>query len=321
VSTVQPQTVTIEAAPKKRATRRPDTFPCLTALSDARLAKLSRCVSCELKWTTRKTVVEKVKHVSTCAKKHGLEDATLSALIEKELGQDAPARPSLKKGPLKLPTDGPHSPKTLLAHVRQVEEPKKGRKPPFIGSVQNPETAASIIRTRAREVLGLGGSGRPSSPPRLTVSGIRFLSKEVIAGPAAAATELPSTQPFRKSALAVGQSKQLGFPSSTTRRSLFITDDGPGSPTHTCDTDAVIPATQVFAPSALANRHLAGSDAGHLDAGRPAPPRFVLEEDLENVDSSKGDPSFSPGRQVVGRRSSSTRPSADDMPVSTCLLG
>jgi hypothetical protein len=236
------------AVPTKERSKRAFAFPCLSTFSDTRLAKLSRCVSCELTWTTRKTVVEKVKHISTCAKKQNLEDATLSALIERELQKEPEESLPLKKKPRKnVEDDAEHSPKTLLSHVRTVEESKKGRRPAILASVRDPTTAAVTIRGRAKDLFGLTSGderSKPSQPPRWTPSGARLLAAAKAVTVAAVPDEPLLTQPFGKSALA-GQSK------SAAPRSLFMSYD---VPTTDADDDNCPPTIQAFTPSCLTGK-------------------------------------------------------------------
>lgn len=52
---------------------------------ERQLSQLLRCVSCELQWTTRKSVFEKMKHLKSCAKKNRLDDGLVQTLIQREL--------------------------------------------------------------------------------------------------------------------------------------------------------------------------------------------------------------------------------------------
>jgi hypothetical protein len=240
---------TSTSLPKERP-KRAVAFPCLATFSDARLAKLGRCISCELTWTTRKTVVEKVKHISACAKKHSLDNATLSHLIEKVLLKEPEAPPpSKKKAQKKVEDDVERSPKTLFTHIRTVDEPKKRRRPAVLASVHDPTIAAALIRDRAKDLFGITSGDEPTQPvqpPRWTPSGARLLAvaQATSAAPVPAPEEAPLTQPFGKSALAAGQTKAV------VPRSLFMSYDVPI--TDTSDGNP-LPTTQTFTPSNLAS--------------------------------------------------------------------
>ncbi|THH15374.1 hypothetical protein EW146_g5092 [Bondarzewia mesenterica] len=54
-------------------------------IPDSDLSALLKCVSCDISWTTRKSVAQKVKHIQACYKKKGLTEETLNYLILQEL--------------------------------------------------------------------------------------------------------------------------------------------------------------------------------------------------------------------------------------------
>jgi len=49
------------------------------------MSTLLKCVCCDAHWTARKGTKQKMTHIQSCAKKHGLRDDTVYALIRKEL--------------------------------------------------------------------------------------------------------------------------------------------------------------------------------------------------------------------------------------------
>jgi hypothetical protein len=205
------------AKPNKPAkAKRPAAYPCLSRFSDMRLKGLTQCVACELKWTARKTVAEKLKHISTCAKKRQLEDVTLSTLIVQQLEKaEEVSAMEKKKHPLTQPL-----PRTLLARVTEAEAPKRsGRKPTVTPTVVNPSHSRPKILGRARDLLG--DKDPIPEPQRWTDSGKQLLS-ESRANPPPPADAPPSTQPFARSALATMQAPSLGQPRAPS--SLFMGD-------------------------------------------------------------------------------------------------
>jgi hypothetical protein len=280
-------------APKMR-TRRPALYPCFSAFTDNQLARLSRCVSCELKWTVRKTVVEKVKHIAACAKKHHLVDETLSSLLEQET-RKKPEDPqsSTKKSRNKVLQDDEEAPKTLFDRVQEVDERKRGRRPAVSATVQGPAVMRNAILDRARTVLkddSMVDNNRKRSAP-ITNTGappIRLSAAAVTSVPIM--EEPPLTQPFAKSALATGQSKS-SLLLTTTPRSLLLLCDNTGSSAHTDDNNHDIPlllTTQAFGSSSLVNRQATTLGTPRrslfLEDDRPSKGESELKENMDGRD-------------------------------------
>jgi hypothetical protein len=267
--------------PKPKPKPRGADNPLSAAFSDVQLAKLGRCVACELKWTARKTVVEKVKHVSACARKCGLNEGTLLALIGQELERaPAAAVPAQKaKGKAKqIEDEVPAAPRTFLAEVttKEAETRKRGRRPPVQSTVLNPADNRQDIIGRARALIGNDPPAtvneRPLPRPAFTMSGARIaeekakadrleadrLKAERLKAMAAAAEEPPLTQGFGRSALA-GPSRLTSL-MGPPRRTLFL-DDTPAAddepappplrPARSVLSDEPL-LTQPFAASSLA---------------------------------------------------------------------
>ncbi|EDR12487.1 uncharacterized protein LACBIDRAFT_292945 [Laccaria bicolor S238N-H82] len=53
--------------------------------SDAYLARMAKCVCCDIPWRTSKTAAVKMRHVLSCAKQHGIDDNTLESAIRNEI--------------------------------------------------------------------------------------------------------------------------------------------------------------------------------------------------------------------------------------------
>lgn len=80
------------SAPKQARARNKANLkgPFADEFSDADLARLLKCVSCDLTWTARKSAAQKVKHIQACAKKRALTDSTVAFLIRSELAVAPP---------------------------------------------------------------------------------------------------------------------------------------------------------------------------------------------------------------------------------------
>lgn len=206
--------------------------------SDIDLAKVMKCVSCNLHWTARKTVVQKMMHIQSCAKKNSFTDETIHILLRKEIEQAADTPETKGKG--KERATELAAPKTFFEDIVAGAAPKKKKKRPGIGeSVQSITVTREVILDRARMVLGLSdmpAGGNESYPVHTQSIAARSLpTKNSI---------LPSTQAFAESALA----QKLG----QTSRSLFSTQVH--SPNELSEgEDEMLPATQGFAPSKLGN--------------------------------------------------------------------
>lgn len=131
------------SAPKARL-RRPIIHRFSNDFSDAQLASLTSCVSCNLKWTSTKTASQKVIHIQNCAKKKLLSDETVRMLLRKEIQSSSDQKSA---------EEGQKSATFLETVVNEVSRTKKSRRPQVLGTVKSlPETRGSILG-RARAVL------------------------------------------------------------------------------------------------------------------------------------------------------------------------
>jgi hypothetical protein len=201
--------------------------------SDTQVAKLTKCVSCNVPWTTRKTAAQKIKHIQSCAKKHSFNDETICLLIRKEiecLMGDVGIEHTNKKGKGKASVLPEQStiPKTVYEHVLMDAAPrKKGRRAEADETVKSVSTTRNAILDRARAVLdpiptevGLG------SPGHVRSIGLSYLGN--------GDHPISSTQSFGQSVLA------QKYRTDTHHRS-------PSSSSNEEDSD--LPATQTFGPS------------------------------------------------------------------------
>ncbi|RDB22532.1 hypothetical protein Hypma_010039 [Hypsizygus marmoreus] len=173
--------------------------------SDAELAKLTKCVSCDIRWTARKTAPQKMMHVQSCAKKNSFNDETIRILIRKEL-DNTTVTSTNGKGKAKATagsTEPTGSQTYLEAIVADAAPKKKGRRLEASETVKNITLTRDAILDKARTVLG------PTRPADTFV--VHTQSVGAAVGDAEN-TGYPSTQGFGSSSLGlkyVQQSKSL----------------------------------------------------------------------------------------------------------------
>ncbi|KIJ56715.1 hypothetical protein M422DRAFT_773488 [Sphaerobolus stellatus SS14] len=115
------------------------------------LTAVTKCVVCDLAWTTRKTVPLKMTHMKSCAKKNGWSEQTvkvkLTMLIE--------ARSTTPAGTANKPVT-PKAPPTLLENVIDETAPKRRKKAKEITmtTVADPTQAHNAILERAKVLFG-----------------------------------------------------------------------------------------------------------------------------------------------------------------------
>lgn len=237
-----------------------DEFP------DAGLAKLLKCVSCDIRWTARKTAAQKMMHVQSCAKKNALTDETVRVLIRKEIDNAAPEDVGTKgKGKAKI-SPGLLSEalplKTFFDDVVQEATPKKrGKRREIIETVKNIAETRTDILGRAQDILGPTRSAESDADLVIGTqafgqSRLRNIFAEVVP---------PTTQAFGKSAVAQRQgSKPTLFPNGDSFADEFD----------------VLPATQNFAPSRLgAAVHRLVVEAETYDWGQvPSPTALAVRD-------------------------------------------
>lgn len=230
------------------------------ALTDAELARMSRCVSCELGWTARKTVVEKMKHVGACAKKNKLDDNTVVALIQQELARTPPPEPK-GKGKAKAKTAEPAevAPRTILEEIVEGPVPKKkGRRVEVQTTVVKPVDADPMNRNRFQDLIG-----------SKIVSSSRSARQDKPEG--SSDVELfPATQSFSGSKLALPRSPTTrGFTGS----GLFLHDEG-----------SMPPRTQPIQNSELGGKRSAGFGGSLFlpeDHGAPSAVRTRWDDKMD----------------------------------------
>ncbi|PPQ99081.1 hypothetical protein CVT24_003641 [Panaeolus cyanescens] len=109
------------------------------------------CVSCDVKWTTRKTSAQKLTHIRTCAKLHGLEISTIKILIQKQTG--ATSKTTGKRAQLDH-RGSPESSTTLFENVVPgVQTHKRNHQKAVRTLLSSPTSGRDAILSRAQEVL------------------------------------------------------------------------------------------------------------------------------------------------------------------------
>lgn len=114
------------------------------SVSESAVSRLQKCVCCDARWTTRKTVAQKLIHIQSCSKKRCYTSEAVSILIGKELNTVAETKIE-------------ETPATSNTHMEDVVKDslprKKGKKKGSTVQVYNSETRETILK-RARAILG-----------------------------------------------------------------------------------------------------------------------------------------------------------------------
>lgn len=127
---------------------------------DSNVAKLDvgpllRCVSCDIQWTVRKNVAHKSTHMTTCARKKGINPSTLQLLIEKELLKLRLKNTNDQKRSCSEPAIA--APQTYLETVVAEAQPRrKQRRTDTVGTIQPISQTRAAILDRAKALLGTG---------------------------------------------------------------------------------------------------------------------------------------------------------------------
>ncbi|KAM5532277.1 hypothetical protein V8D89_014035 [Ganoderma adspersum] len=304
--------------------------------TDAQLSQLLKCVSCELAWTARKTVKEKMKHIQSCAKKNGLTDETVRILLRTELAKLPPVASSSKsKSPAAPPA--PSVPQTLLEETLKDKRRKRsGPRKQVEQTVKDVSDTRDSILDKARLLLQNVRDGAP-------VRTVPQQQRESSAGSTESdSAMLPPTQAFARSSVAVrndlpnislqpAETTQVFGPSrlAVTRlqggvvnagvaiagvsdvsplTQIFTNSALAAAMADVKSSDSMPPATQVFAPSKLTNG--AGVTRKVVPDGTTDDPISLHDTSEDEFDLSK----FSPARPSVIEISSSPSSNANLLP-------
>ena len=266
-----------EAPVERRRTERAATHRFTTDFSDKELSRILRCIACDLAWTARKSVEQKMKHIQSCAKKHGLTDDTVRSLLRNELNS-LPAVSTSKSNSSVEPTTPP-APDTLLEGALKDGQKKKGRRPQVLQTVKSVTETRSDILDKARVLLeDTRSRALAATPSRAAKSSLAArVGTEVLPSTQAFSTSsvaernaLPethvadTTQAFGPSRLGTGPASRVSGiiiagaaiagqsdVSLATQSAVKCAQDS--SPIGEDYANDIFPATQVFAPSKLTN--------------------------------------------------------------------
>ncbi|KAI0335528.1 hypothetical protein GY45DRAFT_1350736 [Cubamyces sp. BRFM 1775] len=304
--------------------------------ADSDLSRLLKCVSCDLAWTTRKTVLQKMKHIQTCSKKNGLTDDTVRTLLRNEIDKLPPVASSSKSA---TPAPPPSAPETLLEDIlKDAGKKKPGRRPQVLQTVKSVTETRETILDKARTLLQNGGSSRAGSaaltshnsepgceemPPatqvfsRSSIAAARTAPVDVHQGVDTTLVFGPSRLAARTSRLdgaVVRTGAEIAAHSDVSPLTQMSHDDSAArnraSSVHAQD---IPPSTQVFAPSKLTNVSGVARRVVPADAGPPEE-HISIHDTLEDEFTKSSPPrpvkrkssTFLAGGEPRRRRTSNT---------------
>ena len=159
------------------------------------VAKILRCVCCNVQWTARKSGAQKMIHIQSCAKKHALDSETINLLIQKQI---YPEESVVKK--------------TLFENVLvdAAPKPKVKRRKKEEGSLKTVSTSRASILARAQGILSTSADD------------CKYQNGSTFGGSTQGHSEFPSTQAFGSSGLAQMQNFE---PNTSSFNGPGISDD------------------------------------------------------------------------------------------------
>ncbi|KLO11240.1 hypothetical protein SCHPADRAFT_999058 [Schizopora paradoxa] len=283
-------------APPTKPTRSKPSQSTYLDFNEGQLSDLRKCVSCDIKWTTRKSVVQKITHIKTCAKKSLVTDDTLRLLITQEIEiTQAEKMKSSKKAPNAVPKEA-EVPKTFIEDVLQdggIQKIQKTKK--ATSSLKRVTDNRDTILQKASSILGpqalrvqeqevtmeTSPSTQPLAPSKLASNASR---------PPIGDDPMP-TQAFGQSALAgrFGRATTSSSEASGSHSRHFL------SSAHQLPESLEPPPTQNFAPSRLGGLQRTHS-LFHQDSS-PSPIRNNADI-LMDADADGAMLDFAPGTPV-----------------------
>ncbi|KAG6869315.1 hypothetical protein C0993_000068 [Termitomyces sp. T159_Od127] len=120
--------------------------------SDSELNKVAKCVSCDVRWTARKSVIQKMLHIQSCAKKKGLTDETVQVLLRKEIESFVADNESHKGKEIGKCVD-PQIQTLFEGVLAETAPKKKARRKEAIETVQTISGTRDTILERARAII------------------------------------------------------------------------------------------------------------------------------------------------------------------------
>jgi len=129
---------------------------------------LLRCVSCDAPWTVQKGAARKWSHITTCARKNGINRDTLHRLVERELLKMRHAKNFDKKTTPGSDSAGAASVSQTYMEsvVAEAQQRRKQRRTDTAGTLQPLSQTRAAILDRAKALLGAreGASGDAPEP-------------------------------------------------------------------------------------------------------------------------------------------------------------
>ena len=118
---------------------------------------LLRCVSCDARWTIQKGAARKLSHITTCARKNGINRDTLQRLVERERLKMRQAKTNDKKTTPGSDLAGAASvPQTYMESVvAEAQQRRKPRRTDTAGTLQPVSQTRAAILDRAKALLGV----------------------------------------------------------------------------------------------------------------------------------------------------------------------
>lgn len=134
----------------ERLSQRSQSDPSVTKLD---VGPLLRCVSCDIQWTVRKNAAHKSSHMTTCARRKGMNPSTLQRVVERELLKLRQQKTKDQKPPCSEPPDA--VPQTYMESVVAEAQPRrKQRRTDKVGTLQPISQTRAAILDRAKALLG-----------------------------------------------------------------------------------------------------------------------------------------------------------------------
>ena len=116
------------------------------------------CVSCEVRWTIKKSAAHKLSHITTCARKNGINPSTLQRLVERELLKLQHAKTNDKKTKPCSDSADAVSQTYMESVVADAQPKKKQRRTDTAGTLQPVSQTRAAILDRAKALLGAWGA-------------------------------------------------------------------------------------------------------------------------------------------------------------------
>jgi len=112
------------------------------------------CVSCEIRWTVRKSAAHKWSHITTCARKKGINPSTLQRLFQKELLKIQHVKTNDKKAADRSDSADAVSQTYMESVVAEAQPRRKQRRTETAGTLQPVGQTRTAILDRAKALLG-----------------------------------------------------------------------------------------------------------------------------------------------------------------------